>query len=221
MVVVFSAGNSGPTGGTIGSPGVAKNVITVGAAENVQPLGGTDGCNLLDTDANSANDIAGFSSRGPCADGRAKPDFVAPGTHVSGGVWQAANPLSPLPGVTGTADPAFRGYEVCGGVNSVFFPSVGQEYYTTSSGTSHSCPAVAGAAALARQDFINKGLLPPSPAMTKAFLAIGARYLNGSGANDTLPSTSQGMGMVNLGTMFDGTARFIRDQLAADKFTAT
>src|SRR5262249_220592 len=40
MVIVFSAGNSGPGAGTMASPASAKNVITVGASENVQAFGG-------------------------------------------------------------------------------------------------------------------------------------------------------------------------------------
>ncbi len=44
-----------------------------------------------------------FSGRGPCADGRQKPDLVAPGTHISGGAPQAANPGP----TTGTALPCF------------------------------------------------------------------------------------------------------------------
>jgi hypothetical protein len=36
MVVVFAAGNAGPGSGSVGAPGSAKNVITVGASENVR-----------------------------------------------------------------------------------------------------------------------------------------------------------------------------------------
>ncbi|MGC3961290.1 MAG: S8 family serine peptidase [Verrucomicrobiota bacterium] len=36
MVILFAAGNRGTTANTVGAPGTAKNVITVGAAENVQ-----------------------------------------------------------------------------------------------------------------------------------------------------------------------------------------
>ena len=71
-------------GNTIGAPGTAKNVITVGASESMRPIGATDGCGVPDTGANSAKDIIDFSSRGPTDDGRIKPDIVAPGTHVSG-----------------------------------------------------------------------------------------------------------------------------------------
>ena len=219
MVIVFSAGNQGPSSTSIGSPGTAKNVITVGAAENAQdPFGSADGCNITDTGADSANDIISFSSRGPTADGRRKPELVAPGTHITGGVVQAANP-----GANGTANPCYTGGGVCGGPGGAnFFPS-GQQFYTASSGTSHSAPAVSGAAALVRQRFINASLAPPSPAMTKAVLMNSTRYLNGTLANDTLWSNVQGMGEVNLTTamgLFTAPS-VLRDQSAADTFTAT
>ena len=57
--------------------------------------------------------------------------------------------------------------------------------------------------------------------MTKAYLVNSTRYMTGTGAGGTLPSNSQGLGSVNLGTAFDGVARMLRDQLSADKFTAT
>ena len=43
-------------------------------------------------------DIASFSSRGPTTDGRRKPDLVAPGTHVTGGVFQTDTPGADRPG---------------------------------------------------------------------------------------------------------------------------
>ena len=215
MVIIFAAGNSGPGANTVGSPGTAKNVISVGAAENVHPFGGNDGCSISDAEADSANDVIFFSSRGPTADGRKKPDILAPGTHITGGVFQVSNPP-----VNGQADSCFDAGGVCGGPGSNFFPA-GQEWYTTSSGTSHSTPAVAGGAALVRQYFINNFGGPASPAMTKAYLMNSTRYMTGVGANDTLWSNSQGMGMMNLGRAFDGVPRILRDQRAADKFTAT
>ena len=85
---VVSAGNTG-AGGNISSPGTAKNVITVGASENYRPEGqdscGPDGKGGIGPDgADSALDLLRYSSGGPTADGRAKPDLAAPGTHVYG-----------------------------------------------------------------------------------------------------------------------------------------
>jgi hypothetical protein len=235
MVIVFAAGNT-PTGagaGSIDSPASAKNVITVGAAENVRSLsivnGGSDsagdsGCTSdPDSDANSANDIANFSNRGPCADGREKPDIVAPGTHITGGVEQTSP--SPSPAGDGLAISTFTASGVCGLIgyktnkSDYFFP-LGQQFYTVSTGTSHSTPAVSGACALLRQYFINNTNAPPSPAMTKAYLMNSARYLNGVNANDKLWSPNQGMGELNLGTAFDGTQRILRDQMSVENFTA-
>jgi hypothetical protein len=215
MVIVFAAGNFGPGGQTIDQPATAKNVITVGGADNVQLFGGEDGCGVGDDQAASANEIAINSSRGPCADGRLKPDLMAPGTHVSGGVIQ-----EPDPGPLGTADPCYTGASVCGGVGDAFYPSL-QQFYTASSGTSHSAPCVTGGCALLRQFLINQSLMPPSPAMTKAWLMNSARYMTGETADDTLWSTNQGMGEMDLGVAFDGTPRLLRDQQADDTFTAS
>jgi Subtilase family len=240
MVIIFAAGNNGPQGYTINSPGSAKNVITVGASENVRSLSttnggndpqGNDACYNPDTSADNAADMTDFSSRGPCADGRLKPDLVAPGSHVTGGVAQSGT----LTNGTGVALACFNadgvtalpgGGTMCGtdygsiGNPNNYFP-LNQQFYTVSSGTSHATPAVAGACALLRQYFINQTLAPPSPAMTKAFLMNSARYLDGAEANDTLWSTNQGMGGLNLGLAFDGASHILRDQVTTNKFTAT
>src|SRR4029079_14686508 len=92
MIFALPAGNAGPCtpkkSQGIDSPGSAKTVITVGASANVRSLskvnggnttGGCDACGEADADASSADDINCSSSRGPCTDGRMKPDLVAPG----------------------------------------------------------------------------------------------------------------------------------------------
>jgi subtilisin family serine protease len=221
--IVFAAGNQGPGGSSVISPGTAKNVITVGAAENVNPFGGPDTlCGIDDSGADNANDIIFFSSRGPCSDDRKKPEIVAPGTHVSGGLFQASIVNPPGSG-NGQHGPCFDGSGVCGGPNPSIYWPLGQEWYTASSGTSHSCPGVAGTAALIRQHFINQSLTLPNPAMIKALIMNSARYMTGVGANDTLWSNSQGMGEISLNDYFDifATAHMLRDQVPADLFTAS
>jgi hypothetical protein len=194
LSIIFAAGNDGPNPNTVSSPATAKNIISVGASENVRQTG-TDGCAVANSGADSANDIINFSSRGPVnsagGDGRILPHIVAPGTHIEAGVPQSN----------------YNGSSVC----NQFFPA-GQTLYGWSSGTSHSTPAVAGGAALVYQDFLNKSLPAPSPAMVKAVLMNSAAYMNGVGAGGNLPSNSQGMGRMDLGRAFDTAARIRVDQ---------
>ena len=64
VVVCVAAGNAGPLAQTVGAPGCARQVITVGAS----------------TDADG---VAEFSARGPTADARIKPDLLFPGTLIT------------------------------------------------------------------------------------------------------------------------------------------
>lgn len=88
IVAVVSAGNTGPSGMTGGDPGLAENIITVGASNDAiherilrevqfaqffgPGLGG-----LWRPVENHL--IAFFSARGPTPDGRPDPEIVAPG----------------------------------------------------------------------------------------------------------------------------------------------
>jgi serine protease AprX len=67
IAVLVAAGNAGPGKYTIGSPGAAEKAITVGAMADVGEKGFS---------------LAYFSSRGPTADGRIKPDIAAPGVNI-------------------------------------------------------------------------------------------------------------------------------------------
>jgi serine protease AprX len=87
IAVVVSAGNRGPSAGTINKPGDDPYVITVGSAD------------MKNTFDNSDDTVASFSSLGPTQDGFSKPDVVAPGiTLVSeravGSTIDLANPLA-------------------------------------------------------------------------------------------------------------------------------
>lgn len=100
VVVCVAAGNAGPAARTVGSPGGARSVITVGASDD--------------------NDrVASFSSRGPTADGRLKPDICFPGVNITS------------TRASGTS-----------------MGQVVNTHYTTASGTSMATPHCAGAAAL-------------------------------------------------------------------------
>jgi serine protease AprX len=67
LIVVVAGGNEGPGMCTIGAPGAATGALTVGA--------------MADT-ATGGFKQASFSSRGPTADGRVKPDISAPGVGI-------------------------------------------------------------------------------------------------------------------------------------------
>jgi len=214
FIVVFAGGNAG-SGGNVGgfgdvlmtAPATAKNIIAVGATENVRLNG--DGC-LTTGDQDNSFDISGYSSFGPTLDGRFKPEIVAPGSSVYG-----ANDLL-----------AFSDYitscAAAGNTEAVTcYPVEGVQQcaalYRCDSGTSFAAPAVSGGIQLLWWYFQNRlNMLPPSPAMAKAYLCNSARYLpitdHLTGAMDTLPSIGQGMGMMDLSRMFDGIPRVLRDE---------
>ncbi len=85
VLIVVSAGNEGPSGMSIGTPGDSRNIITVGATTDATHerivadlffAGPGGGFFWRPVDNNIMTD---FSSRGPTADGRRDPEIVAPG----------------------------------------------------------------------------------------------------------------------------------------------
>ena len=150
-----------------------------------------------DASADNARDIVDFSSRGPTDDGRLKPDLVAPGTHVTG----ARPPTARLYNGSGTCNPVFAGTLA----------------YSLVSGTSQAAPAGLGrrgaGSRLVRRD--NEG----GPALARADQGAADQHRHrprrrppGHDAN----ATHQGWGRVNLGAVFDSTARELYDQQPAD-----
>ena len=204
-IVFFSAGNSGNgdndgTDGlnhTVGQPGNAKNIISVGALEQARFA---DNLPLYDSVRESDSDwqVAYYSSRGPVSamDARIKPDIVAPGSFVLSIQSHEINSDTynnpPLP------ERDYRYGNVDSGTNFAFF-----------SGTSMASPMSAGAAALIYQYYTNAMGSAPSPAMMKAILIAGARMVNPAlykfPVYGAVPETvDQGWGAVDIDRAVEG-----------------
>ncbi len=199
MVITISAGNEGVDSNrdgvvdldSIGSPATAKNCITVGATESdiyattytwgqawstSYPVDPIYSDNLND----NRNGMAAFSSRGPCDDGRIKPDIVAPGTMII----------------------SARSQDSAAGTGW----GVYDDWYVYMGGTSMSNPLTAGAAVLAREFFIQNEGITPSSALIKATLMNAAYDIYpgqyGTGATQEIPTTRpnnvEGWGRVDL-----------------------
>lgn len=93
VVSAISAGNSGPSASTVGSPGAAASAITVAAACSPHGDLKTSYC----ADSNNTP-IASFSSRGPViyqGIDYQKPDIAAPGVMICAARWGASFSSSP------------------------------------------------------------------------------------------------------------------------------
>ena len=170
VLFVVSAGNTGfgAIESSIQNPADCKNAFAVGASLSY----GRD----IRSKEKGIEYLADYSSRGPSADGRIKPDIVAPGHFI----------LAP------NADPSRFGE--CDGTslpNVMYSLKAGQGGRYVS-GTSMSAPVVAGSAAIVRQYFEegwcnerccgSKGCgvpLTPSGSLVKAILMNGAQPLEG------------------------------------------
>lgn len=136
---IFGAGNSGPGAGTLTSEANSKNALVVGASQTPRPaldMGLADACQILPS-----------CSRGPAADGRIKPELLAPGSNI-------VSTCSSL-------------------IQSNFTPNPS---YTAMSGTSMAAAVTGGTVALLREYLDTfHGLGNPSAALIKALLINGAR----------------------------------------------
>jgi subtilisin family serine protease len=210
MLIVFSAGNEGVDvnedgvidADSIGSPGTAKNCLTVGASENNRPRGSSPppGLDRLWSDqqkyvqltaaghmSDNIDGMAAFSSRGPTDDQRIKPDVVAPGTNILSTL-SSAFPANKTP-LWGRL---LEGHPL-------------RKFYCWSGGTSMATPLVAGAAALVRQHLVSqRGHLQenrkPSGALIKAILVNGAVAPRGqfTGEIPVGPNPVSGFGRVDV-----------------------
>jgi serine protease AprX len=213
-LVVCTAGNNGRDidhdlaidADSIGSPGTAKNVLTVGGCQNDRPAGSTptpgqdvawDSSESFAAFADAGHmsgdpdEMALFSSRGPTDDNRIKPEVVAPATNVlstltqryDGSLLDNGPGAEPLWGLMDPSDPLAK-------------------WYCWGGGTSMACPLVAGAAALVREYLVvhrghEQDGVAPSGALLKAYLVNGAVPMNGAGIPPA-PNNVNGFGRVNV-----------------------
>lgn len=224
LLILFAAGNSGVDmnrdgridANSVGTPGTAKNALTVGASENLLSTGGIQKkvgelkpapenwpVNPINSDklSDNINGLAVFSSRGPTSDGRLKPDVVAPGTNI----------LSVRSQQTGAS-------ELWGAYN---------QHYAYSGGTSMSTPLTAGAAVIARQYLIEKkSIAKPTAALVKAYLLHTATEMfpgqfgevgaaRGQEILTMRPNNDEGYGRVNVEEMVASNSFLFLDQAGA------
>jgi hypothetical protein len=171
-ILEFSAGNAGSGTQTIGSPATGKNVLATGASQNIPgTLATTYGLY-----ADGPDVMADFSSRGPCEDGRIKPDVVAPGTWIASLASSYALDLA-----------------------STSWSPI-DDLYVYMGGTSMSGPYAAGAAAVFVQFYRSTHAgATPSPALVKAALINSANPLDDlNGGPGPIPNQDEGWGRITL-----------------------
>jgi len=209
FLVVVAAGNSGRNSSSaskaidqmsVDSPGTAKNSLTVGASENARGNQFSDTYGVwwpksfpnppfdADSMVDSVDDVVAFSSRGPCATGRRKPDVIAPGTFIL----STRSSQIPSNNFSWAAYPPAK------------------DHYMFMGGTSMATPLVAGSAALVRQ-YLRKHeqISKPSAALLKASLIHSAQYVNYrySHASSSAPADNeQGWGRIQLGNVLSPSA---------------
>ncbi|MFP4394550.1 MAG: S8 family serine peptidase, partial [Anaerolineales bacterium] len=197
LLILFAAGNSGVDANadglvdpdSIGSPGTAKNVLTVGATESLRNTTATWGGAwpedypvdpiFSDYIADNQDGMAAFSSRGPTDDGRIKPEVAAPGTMII-----SARSHDPDAG---------EGWGIY------------DDDYLYMGGTSMATPLTAGGAAVVREWLVKQGgVSNPSAALLKAMLINGAadmspgQYASPQEIPAQRPNTVAGWGRVDL-----------------------
>ncbi|SDP52016.1 pre-peptidase C-terminal domain-containing protein [Streptomyces sp. cf386] len=147
--LVISAGNSGPGANTIGDPGLADKVISVGAGVSKETFAANYG-----TGVENEYQLFNFSSRGPREDGGFTPTIVAPGSAVSTiPAWMPGAPI------------AEAGWKLPAG-------------YAMYNGTSMASPQAAGSSALLLSAAKQRGI-KLTPEKLRTALTSTAKHIEG------------------------------------------
>ncbi|MCX4396625.1 S8 family serine peptidase [Streptomyces sp. NBC_00053] len=147
--LVISAGNDGPGVNTIGDPGLADHVISVGASISKETWASNYGSNVT-----KKYDMLPFSSRGPREDGGFAPILTAPGASINTTqTWLPGGPVKE------------SGYSLPAG-------------YSMLQGTSMASPQAAGATALLLSAAKQKHIELP-PADLRSALTSTATHIKG------------------------------------------
>jgi len=143
---VFGAGNAGSREGSLTMEANSKNALVIGSSQVSRPA--------FSPEASRTDQIADSSSRGPAADGRAKPDLLAPGSLI---------------------------ISACSSLVKSNFE--GNPLYTRMGGSSMASAVTGGSIALVRE-YLNSRLKlsQPSAALIKALLINGSRLHSGNQA---------------------------------------
>jgi uncharacterized repeat protein (TIGR01451 family) len=224
MVVSVSAGNSGPSASTLGTPATAKNDICVGASGNNKPEtnltvaapAGTNTVTVAGTANFASNQRVRIVGNTPAQDEFKTIQSVLWGPprlrftttlafpHNSGNIvyTQHPNSLANFSSRGPTSDNRIKPDLVAPGSLVMGVNLFRPPNYNLAQGTSMSCPNLAGTAVLTRQWLRTFEERPkPSAALVKALLINGARPIvedyNGT-AIQYYPNTKVGWGEVDL-----------------------
>lgn len=159
---------------SVGMPATAHHVISVGASVNRTTFVDQFGTEWTYSNE-TVGDLAEFSSRGPTADGRIKPEIVAPGLGVISALSADAVHSSEI-----------KETDIIQGGKHVIL-----------SGTSMSSPAVAGCIALYLQKY-------PNATYTQIIQAVTGSVRKDAYTGNALPDNNWGYGKMDVLAMFTG-----------------
>lgn len=164
-ILVFSAGNSGPTPNTLTSPKEAKNLIVTAGTQNYRVSGNIDA-------------MYNSSSRGPAVDGRYVPTIATPGQQI-------ASTRNNLGGSCGIAIAGTNGlYSYCTGTSMAAPHTSGTivlatEWWRSWNGGADPSPAMAKA--LVVNSAVDISGAPPIPNTSEGWGRINATQIISSG----------------------------------------